>query len=60
MLSFLNIKYEYNTKVQIKDKSFQIDFKTTAGWRVEGHVPDEDLRNAVRFLVEKGIMIIKK
>jgi len=32
--------------------------KTTAGWWVEGHVPDEDFRNAMRFLVEKGIMII--
>ena len=32
--------------------------KTTAGWWAEGHVPDEDFRNAMRYLVEKGIMII--
>ena len=31
MLSFLNIKYEYNTKVQINEKLFQIDFKTDTG-----------------------------
>ena len=32
--------------------------KTTAGWWTEGHVADEDFRNAMRYLVEKGIMII--
>ena len=32
--------------------------KTTAGWWIEGHVSDENLRNTVRFLVENGIMII--
>jgi len=32
--------------------------KTTAKWWVEDKVTDDDFRNAVRFLVEKGIIII--
>jgi len=32
--------------------------KTTAKWWVEDKVTDDDFRNSVRFLVEKGIIII--
>jgi len=57
-----------NMKISQTSEDYDIDnvtplkipkwIKTTAGWWVEGHVSDEGLRNAVRFLVEKGIMII--